>query len=480
MKHHLLTVFVLAGLLTTSGALTAQVTLEVGDRNPPFVPLRGNPPSPAAVSPGSLNGTPIGDPCPAFSWGEVAGAKSYDLAVYRVREEVEEAEAVLWQTLPGSALSWTPPLDRCLERGGRFAWTVRAVVGSETSPWAPPSFFEVTAGHSDAEFEAALAVIRRHLAEKELPAEAGLPAGKRSPAEKRSPATRAPRSPAARGPVATLLSVGGNVDAVSFTGDGSDLSNVVAADLSCTGCVSNGEIATDAVGSSEIATGAVGSDQIAAAVVGQGEIADGAVGSDEIATGAVGNGKIVTGAVGSDQIAASAVASSDIAAGAVGTSETAIDAVGGAHIADGGVFSSDIADDAVDSDEIATDAVGSDKIAGNAVSSSNIADDAVVSAKIATGAVRGSELSHIYIVAVQCNGECSDGTLGDVCDASGPGREPIGASAPNEFANAVSVACGGDNRCLSYGDLNRSTPLSSVATDDGPTAWEGMVFCVSP
>lgn len=118
---------------------------------------------PVAVSPGSATGALIGDTCPSFSWGEVEGAKSYELVVYRLGADGEEVQPVLRETFPGSAFSWTPSLDRCLERGDQYAWSVR-VLGNETpSEWSPPSLFGVASGPSKAEFEEAVAVVRQYL-----------------------------------------------------------------------------------------------------------------------------------------------------------------------------------------------------------------------------------------------------------------------------------------------------------------------------
>lgn len=118
---------------------------------------------PIAVSPGSATGTLIGDGCPTFSWAEVDGAKSYELVVYRIGEKGQEAESVLRPAFAGSVTSWTPSLDRCMERGGKYAWSVRAVGPRDVGDWSPPSLFEVASGPSEAEFEEALAVVRDYL-----------------------------------------------------------------------------------------------------------------------------------------------------------------------------------------------------------------------------------------------------------------------------------------------------------------------------
>ena len=71
--------------------------------------------------------------CPLFSWGGVERATGYELAVWAVdsRGELEVTAPILRHELPGSALSWTPGLADCPPRGGRFAWSLRALAGAE-------------------------------------------------------------------------------------------------------------------------------------------------------------------------------------------------------------------------------------------------------------------------------------------------------------------------------------------------------------
>ncbi len=121
--------------------------------------------NPVAVSPGSAAGTVIGSGCPTFSWGAVAGARFYELAVYRIaRDGVEER--VLEKTISGSALSWTPALPQCLDGGAEYAWLVRAVGRDGSSEWSRPILFQVAPGPSDAELRGALALVERHLARR--------------------------------------------------------------------------------------------------------------------------------------------------------------------------------------------------------------------------------------------------------------------------------------------------------------------------
>ena len=122
---------------------------------------------PVAVSPGDASKLVlIGDTCPTFSWGQVDGARGYELVVYRLGEDGEEARPVLRETFAGSVSGWTPSLSRCLERGGQYAWSVRAVSRRQPSDWSSPSLFEVAAGPSEVEFDAAVAVVRQYLEER--------------------------------------------------------------------------------------------------------------------------------------------------------------------------------------------------------------------------------------------------------------------------------------------------------------------------
>lgn len=104
----------------------------------------------------------IATPCPTFSWGAVDEAMGYELVVYVLGEEDEEAQPVLRQGFVGSVSSWTPSLDRCLERGGGYAWSVRALGTGISGNWSPPNLFQVVSGPSEAEVEEAFAVLRRH------------------------------------------------------------------------------------------------------------------------------------------------------------------------------------------------------------------------------------------------------------------------------------------------------------------------------
>ena len=120
---------------------------------------------PLPVSPGGPAGGLIEARCPTFSWALVDGATSYELVTYTIEEDAEEPRVVLRRSLPGSASSWTPDLERCLERGIEYAWSVRALGAQGTSEWSAANLFQVAAGPSEVEFEQALAVVQRYLSQ---------------------------------------------------------------------------------------------------------------------------------------------------------------------------------------------------------------------------------------------------------------------------------------------------------------------------
>ena len=117
---------------------------------------------PGAVSPGEAAETMIEASCPAFSWAGVPGADSYEILVYRVPalSALPAAAPALQQHVPGEARSWTPPVNRCLERGGRYAWILRARAAGVPSEWSEPALFRVSPAPSIASVERALDTLR--------------------------------------------------------------------------------------------------------------------------------------------------------------------------------------------------------------------------------------------------------------------------------------------------------------------------------
>ena len=219
---------------------------------------RPAPDPPVAVSPGDASRlVDVADGCPTFSWARVDGAARYELVVYRVADDGEEAPVVLRQRIDGRAGSWTPTLDRCLERGGRYAWSLRARSGEAVSAWSAPALFRVAPGPGAAELEAALAVLRGDSGDDGAGRAAAAEPRETDRAGRHDAGTEETRSEEEgnvfRGAAGTLgLAVEGRIEAAAFVGDGAALANVQATDLTCPGCVSSEELADGTVTAAKI------------------------------------------------------------------------------------------------------------------------------------------------------------------------------------------------------------------------------------
>ncbi len=108
--------------------------------------------APLAASPAAEAGTSgvvtVESRCPTFHWGGVAGAVAYRLAIYRLDGSLERAGAKppveLYRiAFPGLVQSWTPPLERCLEAGASYAWSVGALGELDQEAWSEATFFRV-------------------------------------------------------------------------------------------------------------------------------------------------------------------------------------------------------------------------------------------------------------------------------------------------------------------------------------------------
>ena len=102
------------------------------------------------VSPGSADRlAPVESGCPTFSWTSAPGAEGYEIAVYEVTAEPSldiGTDPVLHRHLPAGANSWTPAADRCLDPGGRYAWSIRPLLSDDSSAWSEPLLLAVAAG----------------------------------------------------------------------------------------------------------------------------------------------------------------------------------------------------------------------------------------------------------------------------------------------------------------------------------------------
>lgn len=153
---------------------------------------------PRGVSPGVVDRFSVVEvTCPTFSWQQVDGAGIYELQVFALPEDFDLASnvgtdlatavLVLHAWLPGGTSSWTPPMERALLRGGRYAWFVRAgSIGAdgevdEDGEWSEARLFTVSEAPSVQEVESALGVLQRYLASTGAAGEGDAP----QPAERR-------------------------------------------------------------------------------------------------------------------------------------------------------------------------------------------------------------------------------------------------------------------------------------------------------
>lgn len=121
--------------------------------------------APVGVSPGHpVETSTAPNHCPTFHWSAVDEAIGYELVVYRIDGGSAEPSVALRKSVPEGVTGWTPPKDDCLERGQRYAWSVRARVRMGEAQWSAPYLFRVAAGPSRSDLEEALAVVKSYLA----------------------------------------------------------------------------------------------------------------------------------------------------------------------------------------------------------------------------------------------------------------------------------------------------------------------------
>lgn len=206
---------------------------------------------PVPVSPGHESKVAtVESRCPTFSWTQTTGAKHYEIVIYQVERTAESTEVSRTRVFAGAS-TWTPSLDACLSRGGRYAWSVRAnTADDDASQWSAPHLFQVADASNEVELEQAVATIRRYLELRDDSAKL-LTEGLSAEPEKTDVASSSASPPAGVTPPGTRLSVDGNLDAVSFSGDGSLLTNLAPTSLS------PGTAAIDISGSASNLTGIV-------------------------------------------------------------------------------------------------------------------------------------------------------------------------------------------------------------------------------
>jgi Protein of unknown function (DUF1566) len=167
--------------------------------------------APVAISPGGLTRTArVEARCPTFSWIPVAQSDGLELVVYGLEESGELApRPALTRVLPPAAASWTPTLEDCLERGGRYAWLLRARTSQGEEVLSSPRLFEIAGQPSEEELARALEVVHRYLeGERTPPAGAALPRDGRSSADAPTSSTASTPRPGNRAPLPLALGNG--------------------------------------------------------------------------------------------------------------------------------------------------------------------------------------------------------------------------------------------------------------------------------
>lgn len=167
----------------------------------------------SGISPGSVDGfVPAAGPCPTFSWTGPGASRGVELQVLRVADlggPVEEPALLV--ELPAGATSWTPPGDRCLAAGERYAWSVRPIGAAEAPAggWSEPLLFEVAALPSAAEVERALRILRDYAAaagagDLAAPGGGGRPGPAPTPTGDALPVASAAETPFGGGPMVAV------------------------------------------------------------------------------------------------------------------------------------------------------------------------------------------------------------------------------------------------------------------------------------
>lgn len=117
--------------------------------------------APRPVAPGSSdNWSRVPEGCATFHWVPTAAGQELELAVYAAAAydgsgSKNDLELVARVFLPGGAAGWTPPLEECLPRGERYAWSIRERTEEGWNEWSEALLFEVSPIPSPREARAA-------------------------------------------------------------------------------------------------------------------------------------------------------------------------------------------------------------------------------------------------------------------------------------------------------------------------------------
>lgn len=249
----------------------------------------------------------------------------------------------------------------------------------------------------------------------------------------------------------------GNVTATQFIGGGSLLTGVPGPDS-----VGTLEIINDSVTTADIKNGTILFS----------DMADNGCATNEVMEW---NGSVWvcspptlgTGVVTTTQILDGTIQAVDIGTGAVTTTQILDGTIQAADIGTGAVTSTQILDSTIQAGDIGTGAVAGDEILNGSVTGTDISD----------GTIDGSEIDAISAIRIQCNGDCSDLTLGQACDSYVSSGEPIAVSCQDMATGLGIVLCGSNNDC-SLVTMDRSRQLSLFC--DNVTGWDAIVYCISP
>jgi hypothetical protein len=360
---------------------------------------------PDGVSPGAVDRiAEIEGRCPTFSWGSVAGARWYELEVFRLGEEGEEMEPVLRQSFAGSASSWTPSLDLCLELGGRYAWWVRAEGEKGPGEWSDPLWFTVSLRVTETEFREALEMVRAYLAAAGEPypqAEDG-PRQELKSGGPPAVAQSSSGSPAKALPTSVPTAIKGMASGTSGMTFGVHGISVSTSNGSA------GVVGQSTAGSG-VTHGVVGHVQSSAGVAGVfdntagGQILGGYNNGSEVfsvaGTGAVsaasfaGDGAGLTDVVATDLSCTDCVDGSEIATGAVGTSEVGDNSLTAGDLGPDSVGSSEIADNSVTVDDLGPNSVGTSEVVDSSLTASDLAPSSVGTSEVEDNSLTASDLA---------------------------------------------------------------------------------------